>query len=103
MPERRKLPRPKSLLTIIEDITYTVLRAHPASPKNPDGPNEPKQLTNVLNESRPALLRGNSATKECAGTRLRGEREHCGSRRSNLQGKRHCIRVCGHWCRGKMF
>ncbi len=79
MPERRKLPRPKSLLTVIEDITYTVLRAHSASTRNPDGPNEPEQRGNVLNEN------------------------GCGSRRSNLQRRRHCIRVCGQRFTGKRF
>ena len=34
MPERRKLPRPKSVLTAIEDITYSVLRAHVAPSSN---------------------------------------------------------------------
>ena len=36
MPDRRKLPRPKSVLTAIEDITYSVLRAHGAPSRNGD-------------------------------------------------------------------
>ena len=36
MSDRRKLPRPKSVLTTIEDITYSVLRAHAASSRNGD-------------------------------------------------------------------
>ena len=31
MLERRKFPRPKTVLTAIEDITYSVLRSHQAS------------------------------------------------------------------------
>lgn len=103
MPERRKLPRPKSLLTVIEDITYTVLRAHSASSRNPDRPNEPEQLTNVLNENRSALMERDPAKTERAVTHPRGERDYCGSRRSHLQRRRHCICACGQRCTGKRF